>query len=80
MFVGISSDVNLYAESAKQVAVMEVDESGVKAAAISGVSIMPMSIPPPATEFIVDQPFYCAIYDFELDMPLFIARIVDPRQ
>nr|CDS32008.2 Estrogen regulated protein EP45 [Hymenolepis microstoma] len=77
---GISADTNLYASDAKQVAMMEVDEAGVKAAAVSGLNIMPMSIPPPATPFHVDQPFYCAIYDSQLDMPLFIARIVNPRQ
>ncbi|KAM7540204.1 hypothetical protein Aperf_G00000029510 [Anoplocephala perfoliata] len=77
---GISADAKLYAEKAKQVAVLEVDESGVKAAAVSGFNIMPMSLPPPPIEFTVDQPFYCAIYDSELDMPLFIARIADPRQ
>lgn len=77
---GITSDVALYASDAKQVAIMEVDEAGVKAAAVSGLNVMPMSLPPPATPFIVDQPFYCAIYDSQLKMPLFIARIVDPRQ
>ncbi|VDD74283.1 unnamed protein product [Mesocestoides corti] len=76
---GISPDSNLYASDAKQVAVMEVDENGVKAAAVSSVSIMPMSMPPPAIPFKVDQPFYCAIYDTYLGMPLFIARVVDPR-
>ncbi|KAM7541265.1 hypothetical protein Aperf_G00000029501 [Anoplocephala perfoliata] len=79
-FTGISSDTKLYAGGAKQAAVLEIDESGVKAAAASGVNIMPVSFPPPATEFTLDQPFYCAIYDSELDMPLFIARIADPRQ
>ncbi|VDM36100.1 unnamed protein product [Hydatigera taeniaeformis] len=76
---GISSDQRLYAREAKQVAVMEVNEAGVKAAAVSGIAIVPMSLPPPAVAFIVDHPFYCAIYDSYLDMPLFIARVVDPR-
>ncbi|VDL59985.1 unnamed protein product, partial [Hymenolepis diminuta] len=71
---GITSDAALYASDAKQVAMMEVDEAGVKAAAVSGVNIMPMSLAPPPTMFIVDQPFYCAIYDSKLEMPLFIAR------
>ncbi|VDN97925.1 unnamed protein product [Rodentolepis nana] len=77
---GINNSSALYASDARQVAMMEVDEAGVKAAAVSGLSIMPMSLPPPATPFIVNQPFYCAIYDSQLDMPLFIARIVDPRK
>ncbi|KAH9286988.1 Alpha-1-antitrypsin-like protein CM55-MM [Echinococcus granulosus] len=76
---GISSHPRLYAGEAKQVAVMEVDEAGVKAAAVSSIEILPMSLPPPSVPFIVDQPFYCAIYDSFLQMPLFIARIADPR-
>ncbi|KAL5111819.1 Serpin I2 [Taenia crassiceps] len=76
---GISSDPRLYAGEAKQVAVMEVDEAGVKAAAVSSIAMVPMSLPPPPVPFIVDQPFYCAIYDSLLEMPLFIARITDPR-
>lgn len=78
-YAGISDDLRLYVGKAKQVALMEVDEYGAKAAAISGISIMPLSIQPPAIPFVVDQPFYCAIYDSELRMPLFIARVVDPR-
>ncbi|VDK33095.1 unnamed protein product [Taenia asiatica] len=76
---GISPDPRLYAGEAKQVAVMEVNEAGVKATAVSSIEIIPMSLPPPPILFMVNQPFYCAIYDSLLEMPLFIARITDPR-
>eukprot|EP00108_Taenia_solium_P003512 TsM_000807300 transcript=TsM_000807300 gene=TsM_000807300 len=76
---GISPNPRLYAGEAKQVAVMEVNEAGVKAAAVSSIAIVPMSLHPLPIPFIVNQPFYCAIYDSLLEMPLFIARITDPR-
>lgn len=78
-YAGVNDDPRLYVGNAKQVTLLEVDEYGVKAAAVSGISIMPMSIPPVPILVAVDQPFYCAIYDSELKMPLFIARVVDPR-
>lgn len=59
---------------------IEVNEAGVKAAAVSSIALVPMSLPPPPVPFIVDQPFYCTIYDSLLEMPLFIARVTDPRQ
>nr|CDS32010.1 Estrogen regulated protein EP45 [Hymenolepis microstoma] len=75
----IISDVGLYVSVTKQVAMMEVNETGVKAAVVSGLNVMPMSLPSPANPFHVDQPFYCAIYESQLDLPPFIAHIVDPR-
>ncbi len=69
----------MYVGDSKQVTVLEVDEYGAKAAAVTSFSIMPMSAPLPPTKFVVDRPFYCAIYDTELKMPLFIARVMDPR-
>ncbi len=68
----------MYVSDTKQVTVLEVDENGARAAAVSSISIMPMSMPPPAIKFAADQPFYCAIYDSTLKMPLFIARVMDP--
>ncbi len=79
LLLGISRDTALFVSDVKQVAMLEVDESGVKAAAVTGMSMMPMSLPPPATPFTVDKPFYCIIYDSELGMPLFVARVMDPR-
>ncbi|KAM3171187.1 hypothetical protein ACTXT7_017127 [Hymenolepis weldensis] len=76
---GITSDAPLYASGAKQVAMMQVDEAGVEAAAVSGVELSFRSSFSSPSPFIVDQPFYCSIYDSQLEMPLFIARIVDPR-
>ncbi|VDN97692.1 unnamed protein product [Rodentolepis nana] len=77
---GISSDVDLYASGAKQVAMMEVDEGGARAAAVTGIELSSrFGFSPTPELFIVNRPFYCAIFDNQLQMPLFIARIVDPR-
>jgi len=77
---GISKDGSLYVGDAKQKAVLEVNEDGVKAAAVSGMSIMPMSMLYPEVEFTVNEPFFCAIYDSELRMPLFVAKVVEPKK
>lgn len=70
----------MYVGDARHAAMMEVNEAGVKAAAVSGMAIMPTNFMPVEKMITVDQPFYCAIYDTQLEMPLFYARIMDPSK
>jgi len=77
---GINGEGQLFAKEAKQKVVLEISESGVKAAAVSSISISPRSrLPSKAVSFNVDEPFFCAIYDSSLRMPLFLARVVKPE-
>ncbi|VDL96569.1 unnamed protein product [Schistocephalus solidus] len=75
---GITEEAMLYVEQAKQNAILEVTEKGVKAGAITSMQMVPMSLRPAGEPFVVDQPFFCAVYDSELMLPLFLARVVDP--
>ncbi|VDN11740.1 unnamed protein product [Dibothriocephalus latus] len=76
---GITTEAMLYVGAAKQNAILEVTETGVKAAAVSSMQMMPMSLRPKGEPFIVDQPFFCAVYDIDLMLPLFLARVMDPQ-
>ncbi|CAB0013800.1 unnamed protein product [Nesidiocoris tenuis] len=57
---GISSDP-LFVSKVKQKAFIEVNEEGTEAAAVTGISIMLMSLPPPPERFAVDRPFIVVI-------------------
>nr|VZI14694.1 unnamed protein product [Spirometra erinaceieuropaei] len=76
---GITEEATLYVEKAKQNVALEVTEKGVKAAAVSSLGIIPMSAKPVGEPFVVDQPFFCVVFDRELMLPLFLARVVDPQ-
>ncbi|KAL7062052.1 hypothetical protein AAHC03_0625 [Spirometra sp. Aus1] len=76
---GITEEATLYVEKAKQNVALEVTEKGVKAGAVSSLGMIPMSAKPVGEPFVVDQPFFCAVFDRELMLPLFLARVVDPQ-
>lgn len=67
--------VNLYLSLVKHDAVVEVNEEGTVAAAVSTVGV-PTSAPP---EFIVDRPFFFAIWDSHTGAILFMGAAVDPE-
>ena len=57
-----------------------VDEKGSEAAAVTGISVGVRGYPDAEDEyFYVDRPFIYAIYDTKNKMPLFIGRLMDPR-
>ena len=61
-------------------AVVEVDETGTKAAAAAGISIMPMSLgySTGRIEFTADHPFIFMIMDNESDAILFLGQVNKP--
>jgi serpin B len=72
---GISQQTRLKLSAAQHKAFVAVDEAGTEAAAATGVTAIPVSIPEPLT---VDRPFLFLIEDVETRTVLFLGRIVNP--
>ncbi len=66
---------NLYIGEVLHKAVVEVNEEGTEAAAVTSVGIRATSAPP---AFIADRPFFFAIRDNETKTVLFMGTVVDP--
>ena len=66
---------NLYIGEVLHKSVVEVNEEGTEAAAVTSIGIRTTSAPP---AFIVDRPFFFAIRDNETKTVLFMGTVVDP--
>ena len=66
---------NLYIGEVLHKAVVEVNEEGTEAAAVTSVGIRTTSLPP---QFIADRPFFFAIRDNETKTVLFMGTVVEP--
>ncbi|MDE0685213.1 MAG: serpin family protein [Candidatus Poribacteria bacterium] len=66
---------NLYIGEVLHKAVVEVNEEGTEAAAVTSVGIRATSAPP---AFIANRPFFFAIRDNETKTVLFMGSVVDP--
>lgn len=66
---------NLYIGEVLHKAVVEVNEEGTEAAAVTSVEVRVTSAPP---AFIADRPFFFAIRDNETKTVLFMGTVVDP--
>ncbi|MCG9133269.1 serpin family protein [Candidatus Poribacteria bacterium] len=66
---------NLYIGEVLHKAVVEVNEEGTEAAAVTSVGIRTTSLPP---QFIADRPFFFAIRDNETKTVLFMGTVVAP--
>lgn len=73
------SDQPLGIDTAIQKVFVEVDEEGTRAAAVTGVMVKTTALPPPPVDFVVNRPFFWAIWHTETQSPLFTGRVVDPR-
>lgn len=58
-------------------AVIEVDETGTIAAAVTTIGITPFSLP---RTFIVNRPFFFFIYHEKTNSMLFMGRVIDPTK
>lgn len=67
---------NLYIEKVAHKTFIEVNEEGTEAAAATSVGIGVKSIQP---VFIVDRPFFFAIWDNKTNTVLFMGAVVDPQ-
>ncbi|KAK0084673.1 hypothetical protein PV326_006199, partial [Microctonus aethiopoides] len=72
------TDDNVKISKIIQKAFISVDENGSEAAAVTGVSILPLSMNRPRV-IIVDKPFISVIVSKATGTPLFWARVDDPR-
>ena len=66
---------NLYIGEVLHKAVVEVNEEGSEAAAVTSIGIRATSLPP---QFIANRPFFFAIRDNETKTILFMGTVVDP--
>ena len=66
---------NLYIGEVLHKAVVEVNEEGSEAAAVTSIGIRATSAPP---AFVADRPFFFAIRDNETKTILFMGTVVDP--
>ncbi len=66
---------NLYIGDVRHKAIVEVNEEGTEAAAVTSVEMRVESAPP---AFIADRPFFFAIRDNETKTVLFMGTVVDP--
>jgi serpin B len=75
-FSAMDGQRDLVLKRALHRAVISVDEEGAEAAAATGVSAGPTSVP---VGFQVDRPFVLMIYDHVTGSVLFMGRVADPR-
>ena len=75
------SNEDIYVDEVIHKAVIEVNEEGSEAAAASIVKVNTRSrIPNPKPQILAfDRPFLFTIHDVENQVPLFMGRVVDPR-
>ncbi|KAL2735249.1 antithrombin-III-like isoform X2 [Vespula squamosa] len=75
---GITEDGPLYVKSILQNAKIEVDEEGTVAAAVTGLSIVPL-IGSSTENFRANRPFLFAIVDLQTNTTLFAGRYIRPN-
>jgi serine protease inhibitor len=77
--VKLEPDERTYVSKVEHVAVLELDEKGVVAAAASGVEAVTItSVAPPPIPFFVNRPFLLIVQDERTGTPLFVAVVRDP--
>lgn len=76
-FSRISSDSDLYISRVDHKAIVEVNEEGTEAAAVTNIGIAVTSLPP---QFVADRPFFFAIRDNETKSVLFMGTVLDPSE
>ena len=77
-FSGMTADDELMIDRVEHEGAVALDENGTVAAAASGVSLSPVSLPEHVI-FAVDRPFLFVIREKASGAVLFIGRVVDPR-
>jgi len=77
-FSKISRD-QLVIDQIKHRAIVEVDETGTVAAAVTAVAMLAAGMPQEPLSFIVDRPFMFFLVDNQTGTILFLGRVSDPR-
>lgn len=79
-FTGMRDERDLFLEKVHHKAVVEVNEEGTEAAAVTSVQVGITSVqqPRPPFKMIVDHPFFFAIRDTRTGMVLFMGAVTEP--
>ena len=79
-FRGMREERDLFLEKVHHKAVVEVNEEGTEAAAVTSVQVGITSVqqPRPPFKMVVDRPFFFAIRDARTGMVLFMGAVYDP--
>jgi serine protease inhibitor len=73
------SELPMYISAAKQQAIVDVDELGTEAAAITTITIVAtVSPPPPSFEITMNRPFLFVIQDQQAGTILFMGLVYNP--
>ncbi len=75
--IGSSPVGNLYVKEYKQKTVIEVNQRGTRAGAVTSIGIAKESMPSEVYEVYLDRPFVYAIVDNETGIPLFAGVMAD---
>ncbi|GEL93767.1 serine protease [Cellulomonas composti] len=67
------------AVQAVQQAVLQVDEEGTRAAAVTSVGVTESLRMPPPNQVVLDRPFLMVVRDTTTGWPVFLAEVLDPR-
>jgi serpin B len=80
-FTGMRDQNDLYISEVKHKAIVEVNEEGTEAAAVTSVEIRATSlrIEPQRFTFVADRPFLMMIRDQRTDTILFMGVVVEPK-
>mmetsp|Transcript_6769 Transcript_6769/g.18963 ORF Transcript_6769/g.18963 Transcript_6769/m.18963 type:complete len:107 (-) Transcript_6769:271-591(-) len=78
-FSDICGDPQLYVDSMKHKAVLELDEEGAEAAAATTIQLVPLSFGGMPEMVRVDSPFLFFIRNKRTGMVLFAGKIVSPQ-
>ena len=78
----IRQPLSTWIQRVAQKAVVEVNEEGTVAVAVTGVvvGVTTIEAPPPPPKFIADRPFFFAIRDNQTKTVLFMGIVVDPEE
>lgn len=77
-FTGMTDEERLKIDRAIHQTFLLIDEKGTEAAAATVISMVPVSVPPPAIPFHADRPFFFLIRDNRSGAVLFMGRIGAP--
>ncbi|NSW80082.1 MAG: serpin family protein [Chthonomonadetes bacterium] len=80
-FSGMRNERDLFLQKVHHQAVVEVDEEGTEAAAVTSVQVGITSVqqPRPPFKMVVDRPFLFAIRDTRAGIVLFLGAVYDPQ-
>lgn len=78
---GITDAEKLFVNQAVHKTYLAVNEKGVEAAAITGIGMIPMCLPPPPQIIVkADRPFLSVIWDTKQEILVFIGAVTDPNE